>query len=259
MVSRLPQNLVPLAVFAAATVGDSHALDRGTPLGLLCVYAAAHLAGRELPHAPRARRDTWAAVGVVCDELSAPALTLNLPLGPPGCVLDLASRAHAAEGEPYRVSLRQLVRHRHLLCPNAPPTVFVCENPAVVASAASILGAGCAPMLCLEGRPRSASLVLLSVLQDAGVELRYHGDFDWPGVQITAVMIAEFGAKPWRMSAVDYGSHVHNGSTLRGRSVETPWDDRLSIDMTAAKRAVHEELVLTDLLQDLAPPMRLPR
>ena len=63
-----------------------------------------------------------------------------------------------------------------------PPVVWVCENPSVVEEAAEKLGARCAPLICVEGRPSVAATPLLGALSRCGTELRYHGDFDWSGL-----------------------------------------------------------------------------
>ena len=62
-----------LSAFAARVAGRAHALDDGAPLGTLALGAARALAGLDPPaldESPaEARREAWAAVGVLCDEL----------------------------------------------------------------------------------------------------------------------------------------------------------------------------------------------
>ena len=103
-------------------------------------------------------------------------------------------------GEPVHLSLRSLLRR--------PPTwhvaqrdVFVCENPNIVAIAADRLGAACAPLACTDGMPSAAQQTLLAQLAAAGARLRYHGDFDWPGLVIGNFVMREFGAEPWRFGS----------------------------------------------------------
>ena len=130
-----------LSAFAARVTGRAHALDEGSPLGTLALGAARALAGLEAPgpdESPaEARREAWAAVGVLCDELSSIVLTLGLP-GDASDTGRLLAAARAG-GEPLWLTLRQLVR--------APPrwhgidAVLVVENPSVIALAADVLGA----------------------------------------------------------------------------------------------------------------------
>ena len=196
-------------------------------------------------------RDAWTSAGVLCDELSAPVLTLNLP-GGGETLTDRALRLHAAAGEPYRLTTRQLLREPPAFAStDAARTVHVCENPTVVAAAANRLGAGCAPLVCVEGQPRTAARVLLGLLTAAGVHLAYHGDFDWAGIQIGNVIMRRHGAVPWRFSSVDYRA-AEGGRALHGEPVAALWDPDLEATMLETGRVVHEEQVLDLLLIDLA-------
>ena len=244
---RLPAGGVPLAELAAAGTGDSHALDAGAAVGTLAVRAAAAVGGAPTWEGAEGRRDAWACAGVLCDELSAPALVLALTADG-RTATGRALGIHAEAGEPYRLSVRQLLRD-----PPAFPAaaVFVCENPSVVAAAANRLGADCAPLVCVEGQVRTAARLLLHRLAGAGARLRYHGDFDWAGVGIANRVIARHGAAPWRLSARDYTAAA-GGPPLIGRPVDPSWDADLAPAMRRRGRAVHEEQVLGDLLTDLA-------
>ena len=185
---------------------------------------------------------------MLCDELSAPVLTLGLRGDGQG-LTDRALRLHAEAGEPYRLTTRQLLREPPALA--SPATVYVCENPTVVAAAANRLGAATAPLVCLEGQPRTAARVLLGLLAAAGARLAYHGDFDWAGIQIGNLMVRRHGAAPWRFCSADYQA-ARGGRALEGSPVAAVWDGELQAAMVAGGRAVHEEEVLEVLLGDLA-------
>jgi uncharacterized protein (TIGR02679 family) len=248
---RLPARGRPLAELAAAVTGDSHALDPGTPLGTICVRIAAAQGGAAAWDSAEAWRDAWTNAGVLCDELSAPVLTLNLA-GAGQTLTDRALRLHAAAGEPYRLTTRQLLREPPVFASaGAGQPVHVCENPTVVAAAANRLGAECAPLVCVEGQPRTAARLLLGLLTAAGVPLAYHGDFDWAGIQIGNIIMRRHGAVPWRFSSADYRA-ARGGRSLRGEPVAALWDPDLQATMLEAGRTVHEEEVLDLLLIDLA-------
>ncbi|MGH8909818.1 MAG: TIGR02679 family protein [Egibacteraceae bacterium] len=249
---RLPaQPVTTLARLAAETLDDSHALDYGRPEGTLAIRAAAALSGIDLADDANGRRDTWASVGVLCDELSAPVLALNLRAGD----RSLTSRAltlHAESGEPARLTLRQLLRHQPQFSPAITgATVFACENPAVVAVAADRLGPASAPLVCLDGQRKTAARTLLGLLGAAGIQLAYHGDFDWGGIRIGNVMVRDHAARPWRFSTPDYQA-TRGGAPLSGDPVPARWDPALAPALQDAGRAVHEEQLLDDLLTDLA-------
>lgn len=238
---RLPAAGIPRAQLAVAALGDAHALDAGSPVATLVLAALRH--GSVPDNDAERARDLWAAAGVLVNELARPALALNLP-GPTG----------AAPGEPVYFSLRCLVR--------SPPTwavmdrpVFVCENPNLLAIAADQLGARCAPLVCTDGMPAAAQRILLAQLRTAGARLRYHGDFDWPGLRIGNHMVREHDARPWRFSTPDYRAAVvgapRPGRTLDDAAVSALWDDALAGAMLADRLAIDEEAVADVLLADL--------
>ena len=264
---RLPAPGVTRAQLAAGALGDAHALDASRPVATLVLAALRHgqaaqdeVAESDNAESNRAEadsaeseargnsaRDLWAGAGVLVNELARPALFLNLPVD--GC--------SAIAGEPAYLSLRALLR--------SPPrwrverrTVYVCENPNLLAIAADHLGPRCAPLVCTDGMPAAAQRSLLSQLAQAGADLRYHGDFDWPGLRIGIQVMTAHGAAPWRFGAADYRDALRvaprPGRLLQGADIEAPWDAELAAAMRSARRAVDEEMVAASLLEDLARP-----
>ena len=227
-----------LAVLAAGVTGDAHALDRGRPVGTLAAHALARLAGQAFPRDAADWRRVWSDAGVDCDDLSCDVLVMNLPGWP---------------AEPLRLTLRQVSRWQ-------PPTgrtscVSVTENPAVVAAAADLSGEDSPTMVCLDGMPSTAALMVLERLAAAGSVVRYHGDFDWRGLAIAGVLARKIpSVQPWRYCAGDYGRAVENGLgtvPLSGAPVASPWDAALVPVMQRAGVAVYEEQVIDALLDDL--------
>ena len=250
VLARLPARGLPLAEIAALATGDAHALDPDRPLATLVIRAAA-LFGVERWDDAESRRDAWAVLGILCDELSGPALVLNLRAAGDGAT-SRSLQWYAAAGEPCYLSTRQLLRAETAFTPETVgPTVFVCENPSVVAAAANRLGPASQPLVCVDGQPRTAVRLLLNQLTSAGVRLRYHGDFDWPGLQIANTILARHQAEPWQMSASHYRLAATGTLGLSGPPVAASWDDELMPAMSALGRAIHEEQVLDELLPDL--------
>jgi uncharacterized protein (TIGR02679 family) len=158
-------------------------------------------------------------------------------------------------GEPAHLSLRWLVRSAPSW-PVAGLAVFVCENPNLLAIAADRLGIRCAPLVCTEGMPAAAQRTLLHQLVVAGARLRYHGDFDWPGVRIANHVLRSVGAAPWRMGAADYeaaaGTTAAARHALTGCDAEAVWDAQLAPAMHRHGLAIAEEAVADVLLDDLS-------
>lgn len=236
---------VLLPELAAAVTGDTKALNHGTVLSTLVLRALALRVGSGRFDTAEARRELWDASGVVVDDLASRVLVLNLPATGDGLGEWLAGAAR--RGVPFYVTLQQLT-----VMPVRVPAavVHVCENPAVLRRAASDLGASARPLLCTEGRPSTAFQQIAAAVDG---ELRYHGDFDWPGIAIADAVMSRHRGRPWRMGAPDYLAAARPDSVpLVGPPRPTPWDPALADAMTATAKAVYEESVLDTLIADLA-------
>jgi uncharacterized protein (TIGR02679 family) len=263
---RLPSRGIPIGRLAAECCGDAHALDDGRPTGTLALSAVRALAG--LPFAAEvsgeSRRAVWASSGVHLDELSSLVLCLGLPgdaRTPLGRVLALQREA----GQPAVLTLRQLRFHDEAL-----PTgsVWICENPVVIAAAADELGSRCPPLVCVGGQPSAAGWRLLDLLAAGGAEFRYHGDFDWGGIRIASAVrqrVAQSQSiwRPWRYDRDAYeaaatamlvAQAAARPPRLAGEPMSTPWDPDLATAMARHDVRVEEELSLDLLLADLTRP-----
>ena len=262
---RLPSPGIPIGRLAAECCGDAHALDDGRPAGTLALSAVRALAG--LPFAADvgvgSRRAVWASAGVHLDELSSLVLCLGLPgdaRTPLGRVLGLLREA----GQPAVLTLRLLRCHDEALPSGS--SVWICENPVVIAAAADELGSRCPPLVCVGGQPSAAGWRLLDLLAAGNAGFRYHGDFDWGGIRIaTAVRqrVAQSGSRwqPWRYDRDSYEAaatamlaeeDAAPPPRLTGEPVLTPWDPDLATAMAHHDVRVEEELFLDNLLADLA-------
>jgi uncharacterized protein (TIGR02679 family) len=246
VIRELPADGEALGHFAARVTGDAHALDDKRPLATLALGVARALSGIPEGSGAEWRREVWASVGLLRDDVSNTVLTLGFP----GDTRTPTGRALAAlhhAGQPVILTLRQLVRDPPVFTGNL---VSVCENPVVVSAAADRLGLRCRPLVCLNGQPNAAALHLLRLLAAAGAELRYHGDFDWGGIRIGNVVFDRLPARPWRFDVAAYRD-APRGHALSGAPAVARWDSALTDAMAAAGRTVEEELVLADLLDDL--------
>jgi len=241
---------VALPALAAGITGDTKALNQGSTLATLVMRALALREDVARPASAAQRRELWDLSGVIVDDLASRVLVLNLAARGDGLAEWLTGAARY--GTPFQVTLQQLETHPIRL---DPATIFACENPAVLRRACAELGPACPPLVCAEGQPSTAFHKLVRIAVASGGELAYHGDFDWPGVAITAKVIDRHGARPWRMTAGDYLSGVKAGDTavaLAGDPVPTPWEPELCETMRTTGRAIYEETVADQLLADLS-------
>ena len=240
---------VLLQALAAEVTGDPKALAPGTVLSTLVLRALALRLGVARPSSAEDRREVWDEFDVVVDDLASRVLVLGVPAFGDGLGDWLTGAAR--RGVPFCVTLQQLVTMPVLV---GEPVVYVCENPAVLRAAAGSLGSLSMPLICTEGRPSTAFHRLAAAVVAGGGELRYHGDFDWPGISIAASVMARHGAVPWRLSAPDYLAGVRadrDHVPLSGPVAPTPWDPALAQAMAKTGRVVYEETVTDALLVDL--------
>jgi uncharacterized protein (TIGR02679 family) len=233
-----------LGQLATTVAGDSHALDNDRLAGRLAIRGLAFALDRPEPSSPRERIALWQSVGITVDTVSGTVLTWGLR--PPGgdCWSEMM-RMRADLGLVTHLTLAELTTFTAPLTdPGA--TIAACENPQVLQRAAE---SGVQhPLLCFSGNPSSAGLAVAE-----RARIRYHGDFDWPGIAIAA-RFHTGGAEPWRMTTEDYlraTASDTNRLPLTGTPIPTPWEPELSPTMTRVGMVVHEEAVLDDLLADL--------
>ncbi|MFI7337173.1 TIGR02679 family protein [Streptomyces sp. NPDC050085] len=238
---------VMLPALADAITGDTKALNpgRGT-LPTLVLRALALARSIPLASGAEARRELWDSFDVIVDDLASRVLVLNLPAAGQGLGQWLTDAAHYAT--PFHITLHQLITLPitvHL------ETVYACENPAVLRRAAGELGTHSPPLICTEGRPSTAFHRLARQVIAGGGTLRYHGDFDWPGIEMTNHLRTRYQAQPWHMTAADYLGGVradHDHTQLSGKAQDTAWDPELATVMQQENRAVYEEAVADTLL-----------
>jgi uncharacterized protein (TIGR02679 family) len=223
LLDQLPVRDVGRTELAAQLYGSAHALDSGTRRAALIVPALRQVVG------PLDGRELWEAAGIVPDRVSAPVLTWRLPVVG-ASPLDRQTRAATEGGLPVHITLLALRSHP-LTVPAASP-VFVVENPRLVEAAVERRLSVC--VVAGNGNPSTAVTELLTQLLRSGADLRYHGDFDAPGIAICARMRTT-GARPWRMTAADYAAALAQAEAAglaldvdTRDCVDTPWDPELA-------------------------------
>ncbi len=260
IIRQLPGQGQTLSTLAANTLGDAHALDIGRPVATLVkralkqaeqITSSESLRKTSSSNQEESERELWASARIlVGGAITSTVLVLNLPVAGDSFTDNIIHQA-TRHGQPLWLTLRQLVRDSSQWQISS-QTIYICENPAVVAAAADQLGAGCAPLVCTYGQPRAALNHLLSQLHKAGARLVYHGDFDWPGITIANGIMRRFGAKPWHFDEAAYRHAATTGKMeLTGKLVNAEWDPGLSLAMREKKIAIPEERVLELLLESL--------
>jgi uncharacterized protein (TIGR02679 family) len=237
--------VVGLAELATEISGDAHGLDDGSAAAALVLRGVAYALGVPAAASAGERRDLWRRVGVSTDEVSGTVITWALR--PPGNDRWSAMMRERADlGLVTHLTVHELNRSVDLTRPGE--VIHACENPQVLQYLAAARVDR--PVACMSGNPAAAGMALLT-----RTTVRYHGDFDWPGIAI-ARRIFDRGARPWRFGHSDYQAAVERLPAdsrlgLTGCAEATPWDETLSTAMASAGIAVHEESIMDQLADDL--------
>jgi uncharacterized protein (TIGR02679 family) len=232
---------------AAEVYGDAHALDPGSVRESLVLRALAAARGEPAPSTTSERRSFWATVGISPDLVSSSCLCLGLA---PEDGSPLSARLAAAGGDPLHVTAWDLQRSGPVWLTATP--VLVCENPRVLEAVAQEYR-GTVAVVCTSGNPGLVTVEVLRRLRRGGATLRYHGDFDWPGIAITNRLVEQVHVQPWLMTASDYSAGAtRTALALDGPPVLPCWDAELGARMHESGVAVHEEVVLDAILAALA-------
>lgn len=239
-----PQGL-PTA--AAALLGHTHALDRGTPIDGLLGSALAQLEEVPRPTDSDGRRALYERYGIFCDALSSTVLCAGM--SPAGDTLAARKlRLSSDAGAACSLTLAELLQEP---VGGVAGDVYVCENPEVMASALSALGRRCPPLVCVSGWPSAAALRLLRACTQAGATIHYHGDFDWDGLRIAGRVMDTCAALPWRFGRDSY-LEAPAGPELDQRRGLLPERFKSLADAMAERGCkVAEEQLLNELICDL--------
>jgi uncharacterized protein (TIGR02679 family) len=272
VLDRLPASDEPLAVLSRRALGDAHALDVSRPLGRL-VSMVVRAAFPSSADDNASSRLAWSAAGVMMSGLTSTVLCLGVPGA--DCAQAGSSRSGAATASvletmravraPLLLTLDQV---RSGGVPVLPPggVVYVSENPTVVDVIAqrwseqinTANAVDPAPIVvCTSGQPSTAVVDLLTRLKGPGVEVRYHGDFDWAGLRIARFLSGPVPWVSWRFGTDDYLAAVggdYPSLRLSGMRADSPWDPLLASAMAEHGLAIEEEAVAGLLADDVVAP-----
>ncbi|QKJ18950.1 TIGR02679 family protein [Microbacterium hominis] len=239
-----------LGEFAFRFTGSAHGFDEGSRASKLMLRAVAARFDEPTPKSGEDRRRLWNLAGILTDSVSGTALTWGLrPPGEDPWSVMLYERAR--QGLVTHLTLQELDLAGDAALAAPGTTVFACENPQVLQAAADARAP--ATLVCLSGQASAAGWRVIRHLLAAGVTVKYHGDFDWPGIAIAARLHGA-GAQMWRMGAADYANalaSLNETEPLDGPACLTPWDAALADTMAARGIVVHEEALIGVLLEDL--------
>ena len=136
------------------------------------------------------------------------------------------------------------------------------ENPQVLEAAVGLDWPWC--VIAANGNPSTTVVTLVQQLVASGASVRYHGDFDSPGIAICRRMAA-IGAIPWEMTEAAYRRALNRAEVEMldlladtGEPGPTPWDPGLAIEFSACRFIIHEEYLIDELFEALGKLLGTP-
>ena len=235
---------------AVRVFGNAHALDKG----VMATFAHYAFQSR-LREYHLDKSELWERAGIKDNQLCSPVLAWGLPAmddTPVGKQIRTANRNNL----PVHIT-----RYAMSLGPLGIPRgakVLAVENPRMIEAAAERKLSAC--LISTNGFPGSTFKVLLRQLLRSGAEVRFHTDFDTAGFSIGRTLHQE-GCEPWRMTHRDYLGIIERakreGVPLSPQSdprpcPPVPWDPALRRVYQSRRLAVHQELLLDDILDSFA-------
>ena len=248
---------IRLAVLAAETTGNPHALDRQTAAGTLLSYVLCRRDGSPFPENARQWKELYEKNGIWVDELSSTVAAFGIHLMTDeglhpayegywqrreACIISLANLTHAgsAFGESEKI--------------------YIVENEMVFSELIQQLSGYPATLLCTSGQPRTAAYKLMELLCEGcqNISFWYAGDMDPEGLDIAQRIALSFPGRVhiWRMSPEDYEKALSQEQVSQRRiemmkNLTHPVLKRTAEKIREWKRAGYQEMLIREMAQDM--------
>ena len=248
---------VRLAVLAAETTGNPHALDRQTAVGTLLSYVLCRRDGSSFPENARQWKELYERNGILVDQLSSTVAAFGIHLmtaeGP-----HPAYEGYWERQEPCIISLANLAHARGAF--GESEKIYIVENEMVFSELAEQLSDHPVTLLCTSGQPRTAAYRLMELLceSDERVSFRYAGDMDPEGLDIAQRILDSFPGRVqiWRMSGDDYEKALSQEQVSERRlemmkNLTNPVLKNTARKIREQKRAGYQEMLLEEMAGDI--------
>ncbi|MCA0758148.1 DUF2399 domain-containing protein [Paenibacillus sp. N4] len=265
---------IRLPVLAVEITGDAHALDWKTPLGRLFWWGLTAI--QELSFAPMLE-DSQLESADLTPANNSQAILIREGYRRGGVSDDdLSSQVMLYAPELFGVREERILTLRQVEQLTAErfgqrcfTRIHMVENPSVFAELMDAdaqkreeTNSDIPPVIiCGNGQPATAVIKLLDVLLSCreGIMLYYAGDLDPAGLSIARGLQLRYpdAFRAWRMDTTQYLRYFHKGIPLsetdwsRLAESQYDWDSALAEAINDKRVKLHQELWITELLQDL--------
>ncbi len=206
-------DIIRLPVFAAKITGNPHYFDDGNEAGPIFTLGLSFILNTSEPTNAAEKAELFFRVGIIKSDITNVTVCYGLEAYADGEV-HKGWAAFAQAHEPLMLSLSNISKISRIIpSSNSANTtaIFCFENPAVFSAVLDSLP-NCPALLCTNGQPRLATLIILDKLVAEGVTVYYSGDFDPEGLLIADNLKNRYGNQLvlWRFTETDYISALSN-------------------------------------------------
>lgn len=245
---------VKIAILGAEIAKSPHYFDRGSVAGNFLIYLLCLLFNIEEVKGAESILEIYYKANIEVDSISnyvaAFGVRLYTKLGE-----HKAYREFIESSEEYLITLSNLSKIIKANSDNK--IVFVVENQMVFSYLCEYFKDRNISILCTSGQLKTAALILIDMLCEAGCKIYYSGDFDPEGIEIAEKLIQRSkNIVSWRFSKEDYKTSISENTISDERlkkldKIENIYFKELIDEIRKKKKAGYQELLLDKLKKDI--------
>lgn len=245
---------VKIAILGAEIAKSPHYFDRGSVAGNFLIYLLCLLFNIEEVKGAESILEIYYKANIEVDSISnyvaAFGVRLYTKLGE-----HKAYREFIESSEEYLITLSNLSKIIKANSDNK--IVFVVENQMVFSYLCEYFKDRNISILCTSGQLKTAALILIDMLCEAGCKIYYSGDFDPEGIEIAEKLIQRSkNIVSWRFSKEDYKTSISENTISDERlkkldKIENICFKELIDEIRKKKKAGYQELLLDKLKKDI--------
>lgn len=245
---------IKIAILGAEIAKSPHYFDRGSIAGNFLIYLLCLLFNIEETKGAENILEVYYKANIEVDSVSnyvaCFGIRLYTKLEEHG-----AYREFIKNSEEYLVTLSNLSKIVKADSDNK--KVFIVENQMVFSYLCECFKNRNISILCTSGQLKTAALILIDMLCEAGCKIYYSGDFDPEGIEIAEKLIQrDKNIVPWCFSKENYKISISENIISDERlkkldKIENTYFKELIEEIKIEKKAGYQELLLDKMLKDI--------
>ena len=245
---------IKIAILGAEIAKSPHYFDRGSIAGNFLIYLLCLLFDIEETKGAENILEVYYKANIEVDSVSnyvaCFGIRLYTKLEEHG-----AYREFIKNSEEYLVTLSNLSKIVKADSDNK--KVFIVENQMVFSYLCECFKNRNVSILCTSGQLKTAALILIDMLCEAGCKVYYSGDFDPEGIEIAEKLIQrDKNIVPWCFSKENYKMSISENIISDERlkkldKIENTYFKELIEEIKIEKKAGYQELLLDKMVKDI--------